>query len=204
MTGALVFWGLGPDWWTAIGTLAGAIGTVAAVTVALVQVGIERRARLTRDSEALEQRKRSQAALVSAWVDGERVLQEWESEPGTLVAMLNRSDTAVYNVAVFIVAQLGRSPDSAEAIMRLSKGDNRAYYKLLGVLPPGSWTASSYGSGGMLLQPAVEIAFSDAAGNHWIRRVSGLLEPLSKPAFEYFDVDVVTALTAPTAVRPPE
>lgn len=118
--------------------------------------------------------------------------------------MLNRSDTAVYNVAVFIVAQLGRFPDSAETIMQLSERDGRAYYKLLGVLPPGSWTTSSYWSGGMMLQPAVEIAFSDAAGNHWIRRVSGLLESLPKPVFEHFKVDIVTALTAPTAMSPPE
>jgi len=199
-----VLWGLAPDSWTAIGTFVGAIGTVAAVSVALVQVSVERGVRLTRDSEVLEQRKRSQAVLVSAWTSGEPVLAGWGSESGTLVAMLNRSDTAVYNVAVFVVAQLGRSPDSAETVMQLSKRDERAYYKLLGVLPPGSWTTSSSWSGGMMLQPAVEIAFSDAAGLHWIRRVSGLLESLPKPAFEHFKVDTVTALTAPTSVSPPQ
>lgn len=98
-----------------------------------------------------------------------------------LVTLANGSAVPVYQAVVFVVAQRGRDPATAEVIARAAEQDDAesGLYRLFAVLPPGRWVIGCFWSAGMLRLPVAEIAFTDAAGLHWIRRASGELQPLA-------------------------
>lgn len=54
-------------------------------------------------------------------------------------------------------------------------------------VPPGRTTAYlPWGGGDMYKRPGVEIAFTDSAGRHWIRRGDGKLESSKKDAIDHY------------------
>jgi hypothetical protein len=57
------------------------------------------------------------------------------------------------------------------------------------ILPPGRhrvWVGGIGWGRGMGGRPGAEVAFTDRAGRHWIRRATGRLEEIPKEPFEYF------------------
>ncbi len=172
--------------WVAAAVAGG--GLITAV-VAVVQFGL-----LLRDRSAARRRDRqAQAEMVSGWpgATGEDSLELSDGE--VVVTLANDSAKVIYGAAVFLVAELGRSPATAEELVRGGDPDSPPY-RLLGIGPPGRhvigvpWTA-----GGMHVQLGVELAFTDAAGISWIRRISGELEHLPEGPAKHFGLD----LTAP-------
>lgn len=135
--------------------------------------------------------------MVSGWpgATGEDGLELSDGE--VVVTLANDSAKVIYGAVVFLVAQLGRSPASAEELVRGGDSDSPPY-RLFGIVPPGRhvigvpWTV-----GGMHVQPGVELAFTDAAGIPWIRRVSGELQELRKGPTKHFGLDLTALRGSP-------
>ena len=57
------------------------------------------------------------------------------------------------------------------------------------VLPPGKYrTIVSSDYHGMQFRPAIEIAFTDSKGKHWVRDGNGKVYSLSKVPTDYYDI----------------
>lgn len=156
------------------------IATAGAWTAALISIRRERKARQEFNKDKLERESRSQAVKISAWFGG-RILpgEEWDS-----LILLNRSDVPIYNVVVTMVFAQGAAPRVGEDVRDLP--DHRVFYT---VLPPGTWKAvAPRGWAGMYRMPAAEVAFTDSAGLHWVRRGTGQLTRLPIEPFDYFEV----------------
>jgi hypothetical protein len=160
--------------WTAVGALA----TAVAVIVALAALVLDR---LDRTSDE----KRKQATRVTAW------LTDWgdfmTGTPSSAV-LSNASGVPVFRVVVWMVLMQGAGAQSGEEAAR----DRADWLRptVIGVLPPGRYAADlTPFDPGMHRRPYVEIAFTDAAGRHWIRRSTGRLEEISKGAPEHYGID---------------
>ena len=144
--------------WTAIGAIATAAGVLLALGLALWQ-GRERQA----------DERRAQAERISAW---------FEPHPGPGpdlehidATLANSSAVPVYSVLARVVSVQGTYAHRGEG----APGFPSAYW----VLPPGRHAVRLGGwSAGMHGHPAVELAFTDAAGRHWIRRGDGTLQTI--------------------------
>lgn len=180
--------GVPPMTWAGAGDVVGAGGVLAA------WFGVYWADRLRRRGET-----HAQANLVAGWVGA--VGQSTASLSGeVLVTLANGSAVPVYQVAVFVVAQGGREPATAEAIATAAaEGEEAAnqWYRLFAVLPPGRWVIRCPWSSGMLRQPVAEIAFTDAAGAHWVRRASGELQKLPRDPVSCLRLDVTITVAAP-------
>jgi hypothetical protein len=163
--------------WTAVvavGTVVGAVGTVGTLIWA-VWNGLSLR------KAALEERRIGQARKVFAWVDDV-----------TLDVILgNHSDESVYEVILYLVWVQMAKPHTGEEAESMAR-DNREspMRSIVRQLPPGDWRVeitgpSQWGAG--LAHLSVEMAFTDSANHHWVRRADGRgLEILtSNPATHY-------------------
>jgi len=147
--------------WEVLGIWVGSLGTVAAVSTALVQVALERRARHAEG-------RREQADLVSAWIAAERPNQAW-------LAISNESHAPVYEVALSVVSFQGAGP---------TPGSRTAW---LSIAPPGLHYASTQRIGrGMSFHPGIELAFTDQTGRHWVRQAKGNLQHVAKASVEHY------------------
>lgn len=126
---------------------------------------------------------------------------------GIWAGLTNASEVPVYSVVAWIVATGGPAPRTGEewveriraAAGPVDGGDvarEPSTPALLPLLPPGAtplelpaWASS--GSGG---RPAIEIAFTDVTGRHWIRRGDGRLASIDAPAWRHY------GLTSPSSV----
>lgn len=52
-------------------------------------------------------------------------------------------------------------------------------------IPGARWFGA--GGGGLGVRSGAEVAFTDRAGKHWIRRATGRLEPLPEDPITYFE-----------------
>ena len=181
--------------WTAvqsIGTVAAAVATFIAVVVALTALVLDRQ---TRARDARE----AQARHISAWLGGRGV------------RVSNASEQAIYRVVIWRVLSSGLAgPKTGEEMFgRFDEAEVSPPTKLpaddtteddpqpafpfseflsLEIVPRGEWTAEMppWIGGGMFRSPGIEIAFTDSAGRHWIRRVTGSLEPISKDPTQHY------------------
>jgi hypothetical protein len=65
-------------------------------------------------------------------------------------------------------------------------GVNSSYRRTLSILPPGRWRVEVPGGwAGMSRRPGVEVAFTDRAGIHWIRRATGALDEIQKAPIDH-------------------
>lgn len=177
-----------PTWLTA-----GA--TAAAWLAALTSIRNERRARLETERQAVEREERAQALTVSAWYGAKP-----DDQSGDALIILNRSETPVYNVVVTMVFVQGAAPRRGEEYRELDH--LRDHRHCLATLPPGLWTVPApEGWAGMMRFPAAEIAFSDAAGLHWVRRSNGELVRLEVEPFEHFAIERPIGYAWPNLVR---
>lgn len=186
--GVVISWGDVPTWVAAIGT----VGTLAS---ALWQIDSERSRRLAADKQLRAERHREQARLVAAYL-GDELRDPDTKTTGTHhgrteVFLVNNSPEPVYMLAVGIVFVQGAAPHSVEDMLKLNRdqfGDRRAPITTVSILPGGLyrvWIAGVGWGSIMAGRIGVEVAFSDAAGAHWIRRATGRLDELPSPPLEY-------------------
>ena len=163
-----------------------AVGTAAAAVVAL-GLGLRGEWRAMRAEQTQRvQNKREQAERVSGWpqndVDGK-----------TPIALMNSSLEPVYEVVVALVFVQGLKPWHLEDI-----NDDGMHRRVLSVLPPGKWHVDvPSGWTVMHRRPGVEIAFSDRAGLHWIRRSNGAIEQISVRPIDYLKLGRPQTLEIP-------
>jgi hypothetical protein len=110
------------------------------------------------------------------------------------VALLNSSDEPVYEAVASFVFIDGSGPMRGEDASR----ELEARRVRIGVIPPGRWRVCVAGGwNGMYSRLGVEVAFTDHAGVHWVRRADGQLEQLPRGAFDYFELPRPLDLTPP-------
>ncbi len=168
--------------WAAIEAGATAIAALTGTLALIVTVGAfaaEQRARR-------EERTYGQARLVAGWIEA-----TGRDNRGVLS---NESDSAVTNVIVWLVAiqgaAWGSGEEAAKGLSIDDAEDVRATLlpETLAILPPGRWAVAKQVDvpGGMFLRWGLEVAFTDSAGRHWIRRAAGSLEAIKQdPATHY-------------------
>jgi hypothetical protein len=167
-------------WWVAGLALIAAAGWLTSVLIAARYVRNDRRMR--RDAE-----RRAQAEHVSGW-------PEPSADPQP-VALLNHSDEPVYEAVATFVFIDGSGPTRGEEVTP----ELAARRVRVGVIPPGRWRVCVDGEwNGMYPRLGLEVAFTDRAGTHWVRRADGRLEQLPRAAFDHFD------LARPLDLTPPE
>ena len=187
--------------WGTVSTWVAAVGTVAAVSLALWVAWGERKERLRREL-------RQQAVRISAWFVGMHKDSHGEDSHGkdspreawlppelrgatADVELLNNSADPVTDVLIFL---------SRVSYKVQRWWDQEPEYRvMIGVLPPGRWTISVPKSGGAIVDvklggsPAMSrvmviISFTDSAGNHWARGARSELRQLHTPAIDYWKV----------------
>ena len=164
------------------------MGTVGALLVALVLLGFQAwdRRRDARD------RHRAQAELIGAAMGpSERSGSTGDPTAGrTGIDLFNGSLSPVYGLVVGIVDLQGTAPEKIERWLELrGKGTRAIPVTTMSILPPGTFRAWIPGTGhtaSMGARPGPEIAFTDRAGKHWIRRGSGRLAELGVAPVDYF------------------
>ena len=163
-TESLDRWGDYPTWLAAIGTLA-------AVIVALYLAGADSRRR-RRDERS------HQAHLVTAWFTG---------PPGHgphVVSVLNGSQQLVYRVIASLVPVRGTATPDFREKLGLQPTQFRA---LMGELPPGQTDIEiGHPGGGGHTRWFVEMVFRDAAGATWIREADGRLRNIQGEPADYY------------------
>jgi hypothetical protein len=173
-----------------------AIGTIGALAAALYQISNERKRRLTQEMHDRTERHQAQARLIAAWI-GE--IEHHSGDSGTdrgrtAIQLLNGSKEPIYAVLASLIYIQGAAPKSTEAWFEMRKQappDQQVSppVAILSILPPGRWKIWIDGSSWGILSGRIgaEIAFTDRAGAHWIRRAKGNLEELATPPFKHFE-----------------
>jgi hypothetical protein len=128
----------------------------------------------------------------------------------TPIYLFNGSSEPVYTLVAAIVFIQGAAPRSTEEVLKAAhpNGENDVYREApittLSILPPGKWRVwilGTHWSGVLAGRSGGELAFTDRAGAHWIRRALGALEELPQAPFDYF---AKWQLYGPYALEVPE
>jgi hypothetical protein len=175
----MTFLGLAvPSNWADVGTLLGAIGTVAAVVVALWIAGRDgRRARRTAE--------RAQAVCISAW-HGFVILGPRGEAHQNIVMMLNGSEAPIWDVCVSAGVQHGAGP---------AYGRGAELNRCVNIVPPGRYRVeepNGFREGalpGMMARLDAAISFRDADGRFWRRDATGLLTQTDEHPFEALAIE---------------
>jgi hypothetical protein len=172
------------SWVEAIGT----VGTLAGLTVGRLR---DRRAQRARDERAQRARdERAQAEAISGWYGGTELRTSATpptNAPPTKMFLLNRSDAPVYRVVATLAFLSGTPPKTGEEWVQHTK--QMPFARAFGALPPGRWRVdvdSGWGASGA--RPGVEVAFTDKAGRHWIRRADGRLDSIRDDAMTHYGI----------------
>jgi hypothetical protein len=176
---------------------------VGALIAALIQINVERNHRRADEGKDRAERRVSQARLIAAFLGSE----ETRGRPGikeggqpnalTPIYLLNSSTEPVYQLVIAIVAIQGVAPQSMEGWldrrkMEIAAGRERQPVPITtaSVLVPGKFRVLIPGSGWwsqhLSGRSSVEVAFTDSAGVHWVRRSDGRLEELLEAPLKYF------------------
>jgi hypothetical protein len=145
-----------------------------------------------------DERRRAQARLVSAWIGKTR--DDPDNNDGMRqisLELINGSPEPIYGLVAGTVFIQGRAgPNSLEAWFEVKKRTESQEHKqlspptaILSILPPGRWRTWVQDTGEVLGggRRGAELAFTDRAGTHWIRRARGDLEKLSSTPFDYLE-----------------
>jgi hypothetical protein len=77
-------------------------------------------------------------------------------------------------------------PEVAELVKKAAVPPIRQFRAIVQTLPPGNfWVVKPQ----QMDNPGLEIAFTDGAGAHWVRRVTGELAERDTGAVEYHDIE---------------
>jgi hypothetical protein len=163
-------WGDYPTWLAAIGTLA-------AVIVALYLAGQDSRRRS-------RQQRAHQAELITAWLTDVRGVHEHGKQQRCGIAILNGSQQLAYHVIATLVDVRG----TAGYDFRERGGLNPyAFRAFVGELPPGRTDVQvDYPGVAMHIRWVVELAFKDAAGVTWVREADGRLKSIAGEPEAYY------------------
>jgi hypothetical protein len=181
-------------------TWVAAVGTVGALFAVVIQITSEYRRRHKDEERTRYERYRSQAQLIAAIIgpteappsEEEKISTQFNRIDGrSSVDLINSSTEPVYSLVVGIAFIQGAAPRTVEGVMDIRKNNNMAGIPVTtaSVLPSGTYRVWIQGTGwtGILAgRPGAEVAFTDRAGTHWIRRATGELQELPKAPFEYF------------------
>jgi hypothetical protein len=172
------------DWFSAV-------GTVGALFVALILLGFQTRDRV-RDAR---ERHRAHAELISGALGPiERADPKVPQGGRTAIDLFNSSLSPVYRLVVGIVDIQGTAPRTLEAWLDLGRnrggvGQVSLPMTTVSILPPGTfrvWIPGTDHTASMGARPGAELAFTDRAGKHWIRRANGELKELKSAPLDYF------------------
>lgn len=150
-----------------------------AILLALVQIGLERGRRLRTEALEIEEKRRQRATKVAVWITG-------EFDDPMPFALRNAGVEPIYRVVVSLVSIQGAGPprDAKDA------PPDFEYRAFASLVPPGQYFGSMpYGGHGVGLRFGLEIAFTVAAGDHWIRKGTGELCRTDAPPLQYYGVD---------------
>jgi hypothetical protein len=156
-------WGSVPDW------LAG-VGTLLALALALWAVFRELAAR----REALDDRLRSQARLVAAWVSERDPYGNWAMGGEGFVLTRNGSDEPVRNVTVTAYKKHPSQVPPLEEFYRVT-------YAVLAPHTTETSRALPFGDAPRFDSVAVSIVFRDSQGCRWQREPDGILQLVARP-----------------------
>jgi hypothetical protein len=192
----------GPISWGDFPTWLAAVGTVGAFIAAFIQIGTERRRRHDRE---LKEQARLVAAITGPGVREEEAKAEREAggpdwigpvpagAARTAIDLINGSPEPVYRLVAGIVYVQGGGARRIEQWFEGGAKDIRPKpVTTVSVLPGGThriWVRGfrlNAAGGGLGGRSAAEVAFTDRAGRHWIRRAAGQLEPLPDDPIEHF------------------
>lgn len=182
--------------WTAVGTCAGAVGTVGTLIYAIWTANRARAEAQALRQQTADEKRRAQARRVFAWIDA--------AVSTGVVRVANTSEEAVYMVVIYMVYMDGESPGTGEE----TEAQLREMLRRLEAMAPGVAEAAAtppaqqmraviqtvpHGRHWVPLQvqrdyPGIEIAFTDAAGRHWVRRVTGELIESESNAFVRYGI----------------
>jgi hypothetical protein len=166
-----------------------AIGTVGALLAALFQIRNERRHRHAVEERERQDRHLAQARLVSALLGPQEVHPDRPSGGRTAIQLINGSDEPVYGLVLCVVYIQGAAPQSLEDMLAMHERDETWWPPIttVSILPSNVWRVwidrANFGilSGRL----GIDVAFTDRAGAHWIRRATGGLEELAQEPLEY-------------------
>lgn len=192
-------------WVGSIGGAIGAIATVAALVWAVKTALDEaKKSRLVAEASAVEKSKAEQEALrqqaqrIYAWHGSppERESRTFAEANAVGIYLGNSSNEPVYEVVAYLVWVQGaayRIGEDAEAYGNQVIGHGFSTYDIRAVvqnLPPGRFVVEVKGpdNSPMQGQLGVEVAFTDRAGRHWIRRTSGELVETAISAIDHYDI----------------
>jgi hypothetical protein len=169
------------------------IGTVAAFSVALIQIRTERNLRQQTEDQDRKERHRAQARLISAMPGPTEPEEGLDPLAGrSAIDCINASSEPAYNVVLGIVFIQRAAPHTTEDMLKLRLGSGEVAgvpTTTLSILPPGrtrAWIPGTHWTSAMAGRAGAEIAFTDRAGSHWIRRATGELDELPVDPLEYF------------------
>jgi hypothetical protein len=201
-------------------TWVAAIGTVGALVAALIQINTERRHRHAQELQDRAERHMEQARMIAAFLGSEetRGRPDLEDKPPsrptsgrTPVYLVNGSAEPVYQPVIGIVSIQGAAPctmeqwlDARQRQLKTEPGFRPVPITTASILPPGKslvWISGTGWSGYLSGRSSAEIAFTDRAGAHWIRRTNGQLEELPSEPHKYFGE---RGLLAPFELQTPE
>jgi hypothetical protein len=180
--------------------------------VAFFQINIERRRRHENEEKARVERHLAQARLIAA-VIGPEESEESSRIPArreqgrTAVDLINSSTEPVYRLVIGIVFIQGTGPRTIEEMCKLPyprDGEARLAVTTASILPGGTYRVWIHGIGWSRIRSGrfgAEVAFTDRAGSHWIRRATGKLEELPEGPLEYF---VRCGMSTPYDLQTPE
>ncbi len=206
------------DWATwvgSIGGVVGAVGTIAALVWAVRSSLEEARKSRALAAEAEEDRRteerertRSQAQQIYGWI-GEpppSTARTFAEANNVGIYLGNSSDEPAYNVVVYLVWVQGaayRTGEDAESYADGIANGGFSIYSIRTVvqsLPPGRFVIEMKGPDNSPMQGelGVEVAFTDRAGRHWVRRATGELDQLQENPIGHYGIH--RPLTYDTAV----
>lgn len=152
-----------------------AFGTVGTLIFSLIQLSMM-------ENRARSAERRELAEKVVAWFGHMGVGADRE------IVIKNSSGFPIYDVVISVVLISGAGPRKGEEIAELERraGLRGPTVRVASTLiPPGLFrTTLEAGYGGMNRKPGCEIAFTDAKGNHWIRRATGKLISIPESAIQ--------------------
>jgi hypothetical protein len=187
-------------------TWVAAIGTVGTLTAALIQINTERKHRHAQEARDRAERHVAQARLVAAFLGSEETRGRpapedphgptHQSNGRTTIYVVNGSEEPVYEPVIGLVAIQGAAPRTMEGWLEARRSQSepgQAYRQVpittASILPPGKsvvWIPGTGWSAHLSGRSSAEIAFTDRAGAHWIRRANGQLEEIPCGPLKYF------------------
>lgn len=152
-----------------------------------------------------DQELRNQAEKIAVWFEEDAAFDDvkhadqYSIPRGFIVS--NNSGLPIYNVIISEVGLVGAGPPIYGEMRGNFKGEYYSRRTLFATLPPGLWgQVIGTDGGGMHVRTSLEIAFTDARGNNWIRRGNGQLDRVLRDTLALYSIPLPAEYAEP--IRP--